>query len=443
VRNILTQTGPGQRAPAPVAWLAVPSFQTSPGMRDILAPESARWRRLTSVFADVVEAAGYGLIIPPMMEDLGVFARIGEATDVVTKEMYDFVDKGERHVALRPEQTASVCRAFAEHRPTTPWKAWYSGPNFRYEKPQRGRFRQFDQVGVEVLGADDPYLDVEVIALGWRFFERLGLRQVTLLLNSLGEPDDRARYTEALHRHFAAAGDALSEQSRATLQKNPLRVLDSKRREDAQLIAAAPTIDEFWSDAAADHFATVRAGLDALGIPYTLDMKLVRGLDYYRRTTFEYSGGTLDSAQNALGGGGRYDGLVESLGGPPTPGIGFALGVDRTLIACDDEGVFAAPADGVDVFVVDTTGGAEALAVTHELRASGISADRAFDNRSMKSQMKGADRSGAAFAVIIGSDEAAAGTAMVRPLRGDHGDQQAVARTDLSTYLQKKLQEQP
>ncbi len=408
-------------------------------MRDILAPESGRWRRLTSVFAEVVEAAGYGQIIPPLMEDIGVFARIGDATDVVTKEMYDFVDKGERHVALRPEQTASVCRAFVEHRPTTPWKAWYSGSNFRYEKPQRGRYRQFDQVGVEVLGADDPYLDVEVIALAWEFYRRLGLQQVELKLNSLGEPDDRARYTEALRTHFTAAGDALSEQSRTTLVKNPLRVLDSKRREDAPIVAAAPTIDAFWSDAAAEHFATVRAGLDALAIPYTLDMKLVRGLDYYRRTTFEFAGGTLDSAQNALGGGGRYDGLVESLGGPATPGVGFALGVDRTLIACDDEGVFAAPAAAVDVFVVDTNGGAEALAITHELRAAGISADRAFDNRSMKSQMKGADRSGAAFAVIVGSDEAAAATAVVRPLRGEHGDQVTVPRSDLLTYLQKAL----
>lgn len=414
-------------------------------MRDILAPESGRWRRFTSFFAEVVEAAGYSLIIPPLMEDLGVFVRIGDATDVVTKEMYDFVDKGDRHVALRPEQTASVCRAFVEHRPTTPWKAWYSGSNFRYEKPQRGRYRQFDQVGIEVLGADDPYLDVEVIALAWAFYRRLGLRQVELKLNSLGEPDDRARYTEALRGHFTAAGDALSEQSRTTLAKNPLRVLDSKRREDAPIVAAAPTIDEFWSDAAAEHFATVRAGLDALGIPYTLDMKLVRGLDYYRRTTFEFAGGTLDSAQNALGGGGRYDGLVESLGGPPTPGIGFALGVDRTLLACDDEGVFAAPAAAVDVFVVDTTGGSSALAITHELRSAGVSADRAFDNRSMKSQMKGADRSGAAFAVIVGSDELAAGTAVVRPLRhggdGAPAEQVAVPRSDLVTYLQKQIQE--
>jgi histidyl-tRNA synthetase len=409
-------------------------------MRDILAPESARWRRFTEVFAEVVEAAGYGQIIPPMMEDLGVFARIGEATDVVTKEMYDFVDKGERHVALRPELTASVCRAFVQHRPLTPWKAWYSGSMFRYEKPQRGRYRQFDQVGIEVLGADDPYLDAEVIALGWQFYRRLGLQRVELLVNSLGEPGDRARYVEALRAHFQAAGDALSEQSRETLRKNPLRVLDSKRREDAAIVAAAPTIDQFWSDEAAAHFTTVQAGLSALDIPFTVDMKLVRGLDYYRRTTFEYQGLTLESAQNALGGGGRYDGLVEDLGGPATAGIGFALGLDRTLLACDDEGVFAPPPAAVDVFVVDTAGGIDALTVTDELRAAGVSADRAYENRSMKSQMKAADRSGAAIAVIIGTDEQAAGAAVVRPMRG--GEQSTVARGELVATVRQILTNQ-
>jgi histidyl-tRNA synthetase len=409
-------------------------------MRDILAPESARWRRFTQVFAEVVEAAGYQQVIPPLMEDLGVFTRIGEATDVVTKEMYDFVDKGERHVALRPEQTASVCRAFVQHRPATPWKAWYSGPNFRYEKPQRGRYRQFDQVGIEVLGADDPYLDVEVIALGWEFYRRLGLRQVRLLVNSLGEPSDRTRYVEALREHFEAAGDDLSEQSRQTLRKNPLRVLDSKRREDAPIVAAAPTIDAFWSDEAAAHFTAVRSGLAALDIPFTLDMKLVRGLDYYRRTTFEYQGLTLESAQNALGGGGRYDGLVEDLGGPATPGIGFALGLDRTLLACDDEAVFAAPDTAVDAFVVDTAGGLDALVLSTELRAAGIAADRAYENRSMKSQMKAADRSGAAVAVIVGTDEQAAGTAVVRPLRG--GEQRTVARSDVLATVRDILSHQ-
>ncbi len=416
----------------------MPEFQTSPGMRDILPPESARWRRFVQVFADVVEPAGYGSVISPLLEDLAVFHRVGDATDVVTKEMYDFIDKGGRHIALRPELTASVCRAFVQHRPATPWKVWYSGSQFRYEKPQRGRFRQFDQVGIEVLGADDPYLDVEVIWLGWQFYQQLGLQQVTLLLNSLGEPDDRARYVSALQAYFDANIDSLSEASRTTLAKNPLRVLDSKRREDAALIQSAPRIADFYSDAAAGHFEAVQEGLRQVRVPFTMDPTLVRGLDYYRRTTFEFQGGTLDSAQNALGGGGRYDGLVESLGGAPTAGIGFALGLDRTLIACDDEGVFAAEAVGVDVFVVDTTGGAEALRITTQLRVAGISADRAYDNRSMKSQMKGADRSGAAVAVIIGSNEIEQGVITVRPLRGND-IQFTVARHDLIESVKKVL----
>jgi histidyl-tRNA synthetase len=403
-------------------------------MRDILPPESARWRRFVEVFADVVEPAGYGQVVTPLLEDLGVFTRIGDATDVVTKEMYDFVDKGDRHIALRPEMTASVCRAFAEHRPIVPWKVFYAGSNFRYEKPQRGRYRQFDQVGVEVLGVDDPLLDVEVIALAWDFYRRLGLRRVDLVVNSLGEPADRARSVEALRAHFDAAGDALSEQSRATLARNPLRVLDSKRESDGPVVASAPQIADFYSDAAAAHYADVCAGLDALGIPYRGEPKLVRGLDYYRRTIFEFQGATLDSAQNALGGGGRYDGLVEALGGPATPGIGFALGVDRTLLACDDEGVFGAEPLALDAFVVDVTGGREALTLTNELRAAGLSADRGFDGRSMKSQMKLANRSGAAVAVIVGDDELAAGTVVVKPLRTDD-EQRAIARTDLISHL--------
>ena len=414
----------------------MPEFQTSPGMRDILPPESARWRQFVTVFAQVVESAGYGQVISPLLEDLGVFQRIGDATDVVTKEMYDFVDKGGRHIALRPELTASVCRAFVQHRPLTPWKVWYAGSQFRYEKPQRGRYRQFDQVGIEVLGADDPHLDVEVIALGWEFYRALGLSRVKLLLNSLGEPEDRARYVTALRDYFESNRRALSPESQVTLDKNPLRVLDSKRHGDDAIIAGAPRIAQFYSAEAAAHFDGVQAGLTSLGIPFTIDDTLVRGLDYYRHTTFEYQGGTLDSAQNALGGGGRYDGLVESLGGPPTHGIGFALGLDRTLLACDDEGVFAAEPVVLDAFVVDTTGGLEALQLTAELRDAGLTADRAYENRSMKAQMKVADRSGAAVAVIVGSNEVADGAVTVRPLRTNDG-QQTIARSTLIGYLKK------
>ncbi len=407
-------------------------------MRDILPPESARWRRFVAAFAETVTAAGYGQIIPPLLEDIGVFHRVGEATDIVTKEMYDFVDKGDRHVALRPEQTASVCRAFVQHRPATPWKVWYSGPNFRYERPQRGRYRQFDQVGIEVLGANDPYLDVEVISLGWSFFKRLGLQQVQLHLNSLGEPENRQNFVAALQTYFTDNIVRLSDASKTTLAKNALRVLDSKRPEDNEVIAGAPKISDFYSDDARLHFETVQSGLRALNIPFTVNEKLVRGLDYYRHTTFEFVGGTLDSAQNAIGGGGRYDGLVEDLGGPSTGGIGFALGLDRTLIACDDEGVFAPSPSPVDVFVVDTAGGLEALIITQQLRDAGISTDRSYENKSMKSQMKAADKSGARIAIIIGTDEVSAQSFVLRPLRGDE-QQSTISRSELIPSIMKAL----
>ncbi len=244
---------------------------------------------------------------------------------------------------------------------------------------------------------------------------------------------------EALRAHFEAHRDALSDESRETLGRNPLRVLDSKRDADRPLVDAAPRLSEFLGDDAARHFDAVRVGLDAIGVPYTVDPLLVRGLDYYLRTTFEYAGGTMQSAQNALGGGGRYDGLVEALGGPPTPGIGLALGVDRTLLACDDEGVFPPRDPAVDVFVVDTTGGREALVITDEVRRAGHSADRAYDGRSMRAQMKAADRSRAAVAVIVGDDERAAGTAVVRPLREEQGEQTVVARDELLTHLERLL----
>jgi histidyl-tRNA synthetase len=394
----------------------VPSFQTSPGTRDILPPQAGRWRALSDVFADTVQSAGYECIIPPMFEDLGVFLRLGDATDIVTKEMYDFVDKGDRHIALRPEQTAGVCRAFAQHRPVTPWKVWYSGPNFRYEKPQAGRYRQFDQVGVEVLGSDDALLDAEVISLAWQFFARLGLSKVELVVNSLGEAHERAAYIEALRSHLESHRGDLSEESVATLARNPLRVLDSKRPQDAPVIAAAPRISAHLSEASAGHFAAVLSGLDALGVPYRVDEMLVRGLDYYRRTTFEFVSLSLDGAQNAVGGGGRYDGLVEDLGGPATGGVGFAIGVDRTLLACDAEGVFDTGAVALDAFIVDVTDGLAATRLAEALRSAGYSADRAFDGRSMKSQMKAADRSGAALAVIVGTDEASSSTCTVRNL---------------------------
>jgi histidyl-tRNA synthetase len=410
------------------------SFQALPGTRDLLPPDTGRRRRLVATFAELADRAGFGEVVPPMFEDLGVFVRLGEASDVVTKELYDFEDKGGRRIALRPEQTASICRAFAEHRPLTPWKVWYAGPNFRYDKPQKGRYRQFDQVGAEAVGSHDPDLDVELIALAWRYFEAIGLSRVRLLLNTLGDAGDRPRYLEVLRRHFEGRLDTLSEQSRVTLARNPLRVLDSKRREDGPAIADAPVLLDHVSDDALEAFERVQDGLDSLGIAFEVAPRLVRGLDYYTRTAFEFTADSLDAAQNAVGGGGRYDGLVADLGGPDEPGVGFAVGVDRTLLALEAEAASPPPEAGPLAWVVDTTGGREALVLADELRRAGLAADRSYDQRSMKAQMKAANRSGAAVALIIGPDEQAAGCVTLRPLRAD-GDQRTVARSQILAEL--------
>ncbi|MFQ5558933.1 MAG: histidine--tRNA ligase, partial [Acidimicrobiales bacterium] len=396
-----------------------------------VAPDSSRRRALVGEFAELARRHGFGEIVSPMFEDLGVFSRIGESTDIVNKEMFDFHDKGDppQHLALRPELTASICRAFAEHRPVVPWKVWYEGPQFRYEQPQAGRYRQFSQVGVEVLGTHDPLADVEVIAVARRFFESIGLRRVSLLVNSLGDPSCRPAYLEALASYLNARRDELSPESRSTLEINPLRVLDSKRDVDQPIITEAPSMVDHLSADTAEHFEAVCAGLDALGIVYELSPRLVRGLDYYTRTTFELVADALDTAQNAVGGGGRYDGLVAALGGPATPGIGFALGVDRILLACDAEDVFPPPPPPVEVFVIDVTGGVAGTLVCDELRAAGVSADRAFDGRSMKAQMKVADRSGARLAILIGPDELAVDEVTLRDLRGER-EQRRIPRAD-------------
>jgi histidyl-tRNA synthetase len=408
-------------------------FQALPGFRDLLPPETDRWRELVARFAAHASRAGYGEVIPPMMEDLGVFHRMGEATDVVTKEMYDFDDKGGRRVALRPEFTASLMRVFVEHRPVLPWKVWCWGPAFRYEKPQAGRYRQFAQLGLEAVGSADPGVDVEVVAVAHDLYRDLGLRAFTLKLNSLGDATTRAPYLAALRSHFEASIDALSPQSRQTLEKNPLRVLDSKRDEDQALIAAAPRMANFLTDELGAHFEAVQAGLRACGIDFEVEPRLVRGLDYYTHTLFEFASEAMEGAQNAIGGGGHYDDLVEQLGGPPTPGIGFGLGIDRILLACDAEGVFGAPPTRLDAYVIDTTGGAEATAITAELRRAGLRVDRGFDRRSMKSQMKTADRSGATVAVIVGSREVEAGVVAVRDLAT--GVQSQVGRGALVAHL--------
>ena len=389
-------------------------------------------------FAGRVERAGYGLVLSPMFEDVGVFERVGEGTDVVRKEMYDFEDKGGRHLALRPEGTASVVRAYVQHRPLPPFKAWYVGPNFRYERPQAGRFRQHHQLGIEALGTDDPDLDVEVVALAWAVCRDLGLTHIDLLLNSLGDDVCRPAYLDALLAYFAERVGQLCDEHTSRYAQNPLRVLDCKRPACREATADAPRMLEHLCEPCAAHFGQVLAGLQALEVPVRLEPRLVRGLDYYTRTTFELAAMALDSAQNAVGGGGRYDKLAEALGGPPTPGIGFGMGIERLLLACDAEGVFPVPEGVVDVFVIDTIGGVAATIHAAELREAGIGADRAFDRRSMKSQFKQADRSGARLAVVIGEREAESATVTVRDMRS--GEQEVVPKADLVDHVRNRLQ---
>ena len=371
----------------------------------MLPPESDRWQALVALFATHMGRAGYGLVQSPMFEEMGVFSRVGEGTDVVRKEMYDFLDKGGRHVALRPEGTASIARAFVEHHPATPWKVWYAAPSFRYERAQANRYRQHHQLGAEAIGSDDPDLDVEIIAVLADFYRSLGLRHVELVLNSIGTPGDRAAYIDGLRSFLVGRMAELDPEDQEKVEGHPMRVLDTKRAASVAVVADAPLLVDHLSPEAASHFQRVQAGLTGLGIDFRIEPRLVRGLDYYTHTAFEFQSSALGGAQNTIGGGGRYDGLIESLGGPPTAGIGFGTGIERILATCDAEGVFGAPEGmGVDVFIIDTTGGDHARDLTFELRRSGISADRAFGGGGYKSQEKQARRSNADVLVVYRSE---------------------------------------
>ncbi len=413
--------------------------RTPKGMHDVLWPESARWEQLVARFATLAEGAAYGLAVTPVLEHVGIFHRgIGEGSDVVGKEMYTFADRDGQIMALRPEGTAPIVRAFVQHHPVPPWKAWYVAPSFRHENPQHGRYRQHFQLGVEALGPSDADLDVEVITLAFGFIASLGLQRVTLKIHSMGDDVCRPGYTELLRQYLAERRSELCLAHQARFDRNPLRVLDCKTPECEDATEGAPRFVDNLCEPCTAHFARVRAGLDALDVPYTIDHRLVRGFDYYTRTTFEFASGAIDAAQNALGGGGRYNGLVEMLGGPPTPGIGFGLGVERILIACDAEGVFATEPPPLHAYVIDLTGGESAVLLTNELRQAGLRVDRGFDDRSMKSQIKSADRSGALVALVIGDRELEEGTVSLRPLRSEEG-QRTVPRADVVAAVRALL----
>ncbi len=415
---------------------AVTPFQAPIGTHDVLGAASAEWEGMIATFAQFAYRFGFALVITPMFEDVGVFHRgIGEESEIATKEMYVFTDRGNRTHALRPEGTAPVVRAFIQHSPTTPWKAWYVTPAFRYERPQKGRYRQHHQLGVEVLGTDDPAVDVEVIALAHRFYEAVGLTKFRLLINSMGDAVCRGAYVERLRDHLAAHADQLTDEHQLTWSKNPLRLLDCKDANCVAVTNAGPMLIDFLCADCREHLNHVTAGLSSLGIASHLDPRLVRGFDYYTRTTFEFVSDALESAQNAIGGGGRYDGLAEQLGGKPTSGIGFGSGIERLLMVREAEGVTMGSLlkRDLDLFVIDTTGLDAATLLVDELRRAGFATDRAFDQRSMKAQMKVADKSGARLALLVGPREFEAGEVTIRDLRSDNFEQtqRSVARDDV------------
>ena len=408
------------------------TFSAPKGVPDYVPPQSSEFVAVRDGLTRAARLAGYGHIELPIFEDTGLFARgVGESTDVVSKEMYTFADRGDRSVTLRPEGTAGVMRAVIEHgldRGQLPVKLSYAGPFFRYERPQAGRYRQLQQVGVEAIGVDDPALDAEVIAIADAGFRGLGLDGFRLEITSLGDDTCRPQYRERLQEFLFAL--PLDEETRRRAEINPLRVLDDKRKEVREMTADAPLMLDHLSDTAKAHFDEVLAHLDALGVPYVVNPRMVRGLDYYTKTTFEFVHDGL-GAQSGIGGGGRYDGLMAQLGGQPLSGLGFGLGVDRTVLALAAEGKTAGSTARCEVFGVPLGDEAKAklVVIAQQLRAQGIRVDLAYGNRGVKGAMKAADRSGAALALVLGDRDIADGTVGIKNLAT--GDQESVSSADV------------
>ena len=413
------------------------------GMNDILPEVSGTWRHLETVVRDIVQSYGYEEIRLPLLEHTELFKRsIGEVTDIVEKEMYTFADRNGESLTLRPEATASVVRAGITNGMlhNQRQKLWTSGPMFRYEKPQKGRYRQFYQFDVEALGFDGPDVDAELIIMCARMWRALGLSRLKLEINSLGTAESRARYREKLVEYFSSVKSQLDEDSIRRLEQNPLRILDSKNPEMQEIVAAAPVMIDFLDEESAEHFQALKALLDAAGVAYTVNPQLVRGLDYYSRTVFEWVTDALGS-QGAVCSGGRYDGLVEKLGGRPTPAIGWAMGIERLVALYEACGGEPPPTDA-DLYVVavgDRTLEA-AIAIAEKLRddVAGIRVELNLGGGSFKSQLKRADKSNAEYALILGEKEIADGRAGLKPLRSAE-DQTSVAFEELPARLAELL----
>ena len=411
------------------------THRTIKGTHDILPEDSVRWQELERVIYDVAASYGYNEIRTPIFENTNLFSRsIGEYTDIVSKEMYSWEDRSGGSLTLRPELTAPVARAYIQHNlgsKSPLQRMYYIGPLFRRERPQKGRQRQFHQFGIEAFGSEFPEQDAEIIAVGNTIFSELGLKDISLKLNSLGSSTCRNKYTKALKDYLTPHKDSLSATSQKRLESNPLRILETKNPEEQKLIADAPSITDFWTADDKEHFSTVQNLLNGLNIPYELDHQMVRGLDYYTRTTFEFISGNL-GAQDAICGGGRYDGLVETLGGKPTPAIGFAAGMERILISMDISKDDAKINTVYLINLVESASG-QALFIANELRELGCCVIMDTLRRSLKAQLRDANRIGAVKAVIIGEDELKNKTVQIKDLSS--GEQEEIVMNDLVKHF--------
>jgi histidyl-tRNA synthetase len=419
----------------------VSTFKAPRGTYDLLPPDSATFLAVREAIAAPLKKSGYGYIETPGFENVELFSRgVGESTDIVTKEMYAFETKGGDKLALRPEGTASVLRAALEanlHKlGNLPVKLWYSGSYYRYERPQKGRYRHFSQVGAEAIGAEDPALDAELIILATQAYRSLGLRNFRVLLNSLGCRECRPVYRDALQGFLR--GLELDEDTRRRIEINPLRILDDKRADVRKQLVGAPMLRDYLCDACKVYHAEVRELLSAAGVAFEDDEKLVRGLDYYTRTTFEFVHDGL-GAQSAVGGGGRYDGLSEMIGGPALPSVGWALGVDRTVLALEAEGVTLDIPAATSVFAVPIGDETRRVlfGVVTELRRAGVATDFSYGGKGLKAAMKAANRSGARYAIVAGERDLAEGVVQLKDM--ESGEQEAVASDAVVEKLRSRL----
>lgn len=396
-------------------------LQKPKGTQDILPADSAKWQYVENVARETFKKYNYGEIRTPMFEHYEVISRsVGDTTDIVTKEMYDFHDKGDRHITLRPEGTAPVVRSYVENKlfapeVQKPVKVYYIGSMFRYERPQAGRLREFHQLGVECFGSKNPATDVETIAMAYQLFNTLGIRDVTLHLNSLGNTESRLAYRQALIDYLTPMRESLSKDSQRRLDENPLRVLDSKEKEDKVAVENAPSILDYLDEESQAHFDEVRAMLDSLNIPYVIDTNMVRGLDYYNHTIFEFIT-TIDKSELTICAGGRYDSLVEYFGGPETAGFGFGLGLERLLLVLDKQGIELPVEESLDVYIAVLGSGAngKALELVQAIRYQGFKAERDYLGRKIKAQFKSADTFKAKTVITLGESEVESGQVNVK-----------------------------